>query len=315
MRPGAAARRIAGERARFRRSGSKVVLLSAALLLGSCGDSREVGTRIEAAPGTMPRAAGAYPLTTLDDAGRQVVFSAPPERIVSLVPSGTSILLALGQAGRIVGRTDFDTESAVAALPSVGGGLGSSIETIVSLRPDLVVRFDAGSDAATPRQLDAAGIRHLAIRPDGIGDVMRIIDLLGQAVNRMETADSLRLALAGQLDDVERRVAGVPRTRVAILGGNPPLAAGSGTFLHELVELAGGSNVFADAGTLYAPVSVEAVLDRNPELILVSDGTPLPEALRGLPRKPLPPEVEIPGLGLGVSAQIVAGLLHPELFP
>jgi ABC-type Fe3+-hydroxamate transport system substrate-binding protein len=143
---------------------------------------------------------------------------------------------------------------------------------------------------------------------------MRIIDLLGRIVNKTETADSIRAALEIELNTVEGLVRESPRTPVAILGGNPPLAAGAGTFLHELVELAGGSNVFADSRALYAPVSVEAILARRPDLLLVSAGTTLPSALDAFPWRAIPPEVEIPGLGLGVSARILANLIHPELF-
>jgi iron complex transport system substrate-binding protein len=221
--------------------------------------------------------------------------------------------LALGAEAQLVARTDFDTEPALATLPSVGGGLGASIEMIVSLRPDLVVRFDAGSDPSTPLQLDAAGITHLAIRPDRIDDVMRIIQILGRAVGNEQAADSIRVSIQAELDAVRERVRMAPRPRVAILGGSPPLAAGSGTFLHELVELAGGINVMADMGLLYAPVSVEALLTRGVDLLILSEGTPVPGVLEGLPARQIPAEVELPGLGLGASARILANLLHPEL--
>jgi iron complex transport system substrate-binding protein len=285
-----------------------------ALIVAGCGAPDGDGAPPSRDEAAARGSVAGFPRTVRDDAGRDVLLPAPPERIVSLVPSATTILLALGQESAFVGRTDFDDAPALSGLPSVGGGLGASTETIVSLRPDLVVRFDAASDPHTPRQLDAAGVPHLAIRPDGIDDVFRIIGLLGEAVGRAEAADSIRTAVQGELDQVSARVAGAPRRRVAILGGNPPLAAGPGTFLHELVEIAGGTNALADAGTLYSPVSVEVLLSRDLDLLLVSEGTSLPSALHALPSARIPPDVELPGLGLGASARTLAEILHPDRF-
>lgn len=251
-----------------------------------------------------------------DDAGRPVAFARPPERIVSLVPSATEILIALGAADRLVARTDFDEAPGLAALPSVGGGLAPSMERIVAVGPDLVIAFRAGSDESTPRLLDQAGIPHLAVRPDGIRDIHRIVRLLGDVLDRREVADSLLLALSAATSDVSARVAGADRPRVAyLLGGDPPLVAGAGTFLHELVELAGGTNVFLDLALLYAPVSVEEVIRRNVDLLFVGEGNTIPAGLANLRVMRLPASVEIPGLGLAVSARRMAEALHPDRFP
>ncbi|MEX0856206.1 MAG: helical backbone metal receptor [Gemmatimonadota bacterium] len=289
------------------------ILLGALLLIAGCEVVRFEDGASDTIRQTSQDLADAFPRSLVDDSGREVRIAAPPDRILSLVPSATPILMALGRTEWLVGRTDFDRDSALAHLPSVGGGLGASVERIVSLRPRLVIRFDAGSDPATPGQLDAAGIPHLAIRPDGIEDVLRIIELLGVAVAREAAADSLRTSLVGELATVAEEVAGRPRPRVAILlGGNPPLVAGGDTFLHELTELAGGTNVLADAGTLYAPMSVEAILQRSPDILLLSEGSAPPRGLEGIPVRSLPLAVQIPGLDLGSSARLLADLLHPD---
>ncbi len=274
----------------------------------------------DAEPGPNPRPATGsfvarpgFPALVEDDAGRVVSLERAPSRLLSLVPSATDILLELGQVDRLVGRTDFDQDPRVQGLPSVGGGLQPSMERIVTLRPDLVVRFRADSDLATPRQLDEAGIPHLAIRPDGTRDVERIIRLLGRAVGRPDAADSIAQDLATRVAEVERSVAGFERPRVAyLLGGDPPLVAGGGTFLHELIEVAGGDNVFADLGALYAPVNLEEVIRRAPRYLLAREGASIPGALSGLPLVRLPPEVEVPGLGLADSARQMARALHPD---
>lgn len=256
-----------------------------------------------------------FPVRLEDDAGREIVLEAAPRRIISLVPSATDILIALGQADHLVARTDYDTERSVADLPSVGGGLSPSIERIVSLRPELVVHFRAESDPDTPRQLDAAGIPHVAIRPDRIEDVRRIVLLLGALVGEAATADSLEAAMDADLRAVEAKVAGTARPHVVLLGGNPPSVAGPATFLHELLNLAGGDNVFSDIDELYAPISLEEILVRKVDLILAPEGTQIPAALAAIPVRRFPIEVLNPGLQVARSAWVLARLLHPDRFP
>jgi len=269
---------------------------------------------LEGTPGTASAPRGAVRVT--DDAGRTLTLSAPPVRIVSLVPSATEILVALGQSHALVARTDFDRLPALQHLPSVGDGLGASMEPILAARPDLVVLFHGPSDAATPARLDAFGIPYLAIRPDGISDVFRIVDLLGRVASVSPAADSLRHRLEGELEDIRAAAAGLsPPTVAILLGGDPPLVAGSGTFLHELVEVAGGRNALEDRGDLYSPTSVEEILRRMPDLLLLSEGATLPNALGHLPVRRVPAEVQIPGIGLGASARLIFSHLHGDHSP
>ncbi len=248
----------------------------------------------------------------IDDGGAEIVLEQPPTRILSLVPSATDILLALGEVDHLVGRTDYDVHADLGHLPSVGGGLAPSMERIVSLEPDIVVRFRGESDPATPRLLDARGIAHLAIRPDRVQDIRRIIGLLGSMVGEPERADSLRQAMDRELDLVSLGVAGAPRPRIVFLGGDPPSVAGPGTFLHELVEFAGGENAFADMEELYAPISLEEVLRRDVDLILAPEATPIPPALDRIPLGRVPLDVLTPGLQVGRSARVLATILHSD---
>ena len=257
---------------------------------------------------------GAEPAGLIDDAGNVIVLEGSPQRIISLVPSATDILLALGQADRLVGRTDYDVGAEIEDLPSVGGGLRPSMEWVVSLEPDMVVRFRAESDHDTPRQLDAIGISHLAIRPDRVDDIRRIIGLLGSLVGEPVRADSLRAEMDRELETVSLRVQGADRPRIVFLGGDPPSVAGPGTFLHELVEFAGGENAFADIQELYAPTSLEEVLRRDVDLILAPEATPIPPALGRIQVHRIPLDVLKPGLQVGRSARVLAAILHPDRF-
>ncbi len=251
-----------------------------------------------------------------DDAGRQHRFPSQPERIVSLVPSATSIVVALGAGALLVGRTDFDTDPAVADLPSVGGGLEPDMEVLLSLRPDLVFRFAGPSDPLTPRRLDEAGVPHFAVRPDGIDDVRRVIGAIGQATATVPAAESLLTRLDVELAEVRAATSGLEPIRVAyVLGGSPPWVSGPGTFIEELLELAGGVNVFSDLERVYAPVSVEDLVDRDLDLVLSPRGADLPrDALRAVPIRELDPSVEIPGPELGRAARAVAAAIRPDLY-
>jgi iron complex transport system substrate-binding protein len=241
-------------------------------------------------------------------------FDQAPERILSLVPAVTQILLALDAEPFLVGRTDYDTARAVQGLPSVGGGIGPSLERVLELRPDLVIRFEGPSDLATADRLQAAGIPQLAVRPDGIDDVLDIVEQLGSVLRRETGAQALATRLRAELEAVRRQVAPLPAVRVVyLLGGDPPLVAAGGTFIHELLTIAGAVNLLADVAFLYAPISVEEILRLEPELVLASEGSRIPAGLRGIPLRSVPSWVEIPGPHMGESARLLAGLMHPSL--
>lgn len=290
------------------------------LLLAGCGNedrSRERGDDTPAhgeAPESAESAAGALP-PLQDQAGRTVRLERPPRRIVSLVPAATEILLELGVGDRLAGRTDFDDDPRVAELPSVGGGIDPSIERLVGLEADLVIRFEGQQDRATPPALDRAGIPHLAVRPDRIADVLEMVSLLGRATGRAPEAARLAGRIEDDLDAVRTRVAGAPRPSVAfLLGGDPPWVVAEGTFLHELLEIAGGGNALAGAGTLYAPVSVEEIVEREVDLVLTVDGARVPPSLSDLTLRRVPDDVQSPGIHLARSARRISEALHPELW-
>ena len=256
-----------------------------------------------------------FPFELVDAAGRAHTFDAPPQRIVSLVPSATEALLPMALAARMIGRPASARLPELAARPSVGGGLQPNLEILVSLDLGLVIRFAGGSDLATAERLTQLGIPHFAVQPDGIEDVLRIIRDLGRITDASDAADAMLREIDEALEDVARRVAELPNPRVAyILGGTPPFVAGPGTFIDELITLAGGKNVFDDLGPLYAPVSMEAILLRDLDLVLLSDGLALPSPLAHLPSAMLPSSVEIPGPGLGQAARDIAALIHPGAF-
>lgn len=255
---------------------------------------------------------GSRAIRFVDDAGVEIELPRPPQRILSLVPSATEILVALGQETRFVGRTDYDTEPALAHLPSVGRGLRPSLERVVALDVDVVVRFRAESDPVTPRQLDASGIPHVAIRPDRVEDIRRIIGLLGSMVGREARADSLRARMDQDLAAASAEASRRGSFRVALLGGDPPTVAGPRTFLSELLRAAGAENAFSDLQELYAPISPEEVLRRDVDLVLAPEATPIPASLRHMDVRRIPLHVLTPGLRLGESVRLLSSLMSSD---
>ena len=291
-------------------SGESTILLGICLVFCAC--SEPASERLSPS-GPTPSDSG---LVVVDAAGRSLRFDRPPARVLSLVPSATAILVSLGVSDVLVGRTDFDTTTALRDLPSVGGGLQPDLERLVTLRPDLVIRFAGEQDTVTPRALAARVIPHLAVRPDRIEDVHAIVRQLGVVMGRVAKADSLIATLDRELAEVRRLVAARERVRVAyLLGGIPPWVAGPGTYVADLLEVAGAANAFADLDHLYAPVSLEELLMRDIDAFVVARGTVVSPRLRArAPVREVSPDIELPGLGLGQAARALAEVLHPAAF-
>jgi ABC-type Fe3+-hydroxamate transport system substrate-binding protein len=242
-------------------------------------------------------------------------FPGPTTRVLSLVPSVTETLHRMGAATVLVGRTDYDTLPSLGDLPSVGGGLGPNLEVVRTLEPQVVVTFAGESDSRTTQGIEGFGIPVFAVRPDRIEDVPRIIRQLGQLVGRAQDAEALVAEIQGDLDGVRRASAGLePLDAVYLLGGSPPLAAGPGTFISDLMALAGARNALDDLAGLYAPVSPEVLVARHVDVLLVGEGETVdPRLVRGRRVMAIPSWVEIPGPRLGEAAWVVARALRPEL--
>jgi ABC-type Fe3+-hydroxamate transport system substrate-binding protein len=250
--------------------------------------------------------------TFVDAAGIGHVFDRPAQRIISLVPSATQTLRAIGAAGSLVGRTDFDTEAWAESLPSVGGGQGPNLEEIVALRPDLVVRFAGDQDPRTVERLDELGVRHVAVRPDHIADIYSMATMLGQATGHSAEADSLVEHIRGGLEDLAAAARGRSPVRVAyVLGGSPPWVAGPDTYIGELLNLVGGVNVFDDLDALYTSVSPEEFLVREIDVVLMSGGTEFDPGLAPTARvEVVEADLEIPGPEIVDAAVAISRILH-----
>jgi iron complex transport system substrate-binding protein len=293
-------------------------------LLAACGPAgRGDRARESAAASGQQRDS----VTATDAAGRRVALAGPARRVVSLVPSATDIALALDARAQLAGRTRYDEGAEVAALPSVGGGLDPSIETLVALRPDLVVVWESGA-GGTRGAIDAAGLRTFSVAIEDTTDVLAAIGQLGHLLGRDAAARALADSVRAQLDAVRRSVAGLPRPSVLYVAGtSPPMTAGPDTFAGQLLTLAGGRSVFDDVTQLWPTVAIEEVVRRQPDVVILpvaTTPTVTAASLRGLPGwrelravregRIVTVPVELlgrPGPDMGRAARVLRDALHP----
>ncbi|MGH7585640.1 MAG: ABC transporter substrate-binding protein [Gemmatimonadales bacterium] len=216
----------------------------------------------------------------VDDAGDTVALASPAERIVSLAPAFTELLFALGAGDRVVGRTEWcDWPAAARAVPGVGDGLAPNVEAIVARRPDLVLVYRSGANGEAVARLRSLGIPVAQFRPDGLGDFARTATGVGQLLGLTDSAGALVARLEAGLAAARVDTVREPLRVVMIAGDSPPIVIGRGSYLSELVQLAGAGNAFADVSQGSAVVSLEAIAARDPDLVLVLGSEP-PAAFR-----------------------------------
>jgi len=220
--------------------------------------------------GLAPAAAAGF--TASDQTGRTVTLPAPPRRIISLVPSVTETLFAIGAQDALVGVTDFcDHPPEARKKPSVGGMLAPSLETIVTLKPDLVIATTAGNREETFAQLERLGIPVYLVNPVRLPDVLDLIARLGALTGHEAGAARLSAAVDARLKAVSARVAALPRPRVLyVLWPDPLIVPARGALVSELLLLAGADSVTATAGEGYPRVSLETAVAGSPEVIILA---------------------------------------------
>jgi iron complex transport system substrate-binding protein len=269
-------------------------------------------------------------LRLIDDLGRSVALVGPASRVVSLSPAATEILFAVGCGSRLVLRDSWSDQPREArAVPAISG-FSPSVEALLAARPDLVLLSAAPPDLA--RGLAAGGVPWLVLVPADLGGVARDMIAVGLACGRRASGQRAAALLERQVSAVRRRVAGRPRPRVFYemdAGGGRPWTVGRASFGHALIEAAGGINVFADAQVPWLQVSTEAIVTRDPEVVLLADtdGIEDPQGLEAVLARPgwgvlravrsrrvyaLDGDlVSRPGPRLAAGLDAIAGLLHP----
>lgn len=207
-----------------------------------------------------------------DQLGRSVALSDNPQRVVSLAPSITEIIYELGQEHRLSGVTRFsDFPSEAAKLPKVGSFVQLDLERIVALKPDLCLSTKDGNPRAVVERLESLQIPVYVVNPRDMDSMMKTVVEIGVLLNADQKAKTLAQKMRSRIQKVERLVAKASnRPRVFYqVGIFPIVSAGSNTFIHELILLAGGKNLAAGL-TAYPRFSREQVLALSPEVFIIS---------------------------------------------
>jgi len=299
------------------------------LVVSACGAAATPAPSQPPSP-TAAATAAAFPATVTDFQNRSVTIPKRPERVVSIGPSITEFLFALGAGPRVVGADDFSDEPAAAKQLEKVGGIKVNFEKVVSLRPDLVlsVKFSDG----TIEKLAGAGLLVLVVDPQSAGDVARTAILLGRAVG--SDGDAMARDIQKRVDDVRSKTSTAatrPRVYHEIDASDPTkiFTVGPGSYIHDLIQIAGGENIAARASSAYPQLSAEEILRSDPEIIVLAaaDYSAKPEqvaartgwsAISAVKSERIltiaPNLINRPGPRVGEAAEVYAKLIHPELF-
>ena len=281
-------------------------LVALALAIPACSDSR---TRSVAAS---------------DDFGDPVRIGLPPTRIVSLNPATTEILFTLGAGSRLVGRTKYDLwPDSAKLIPPLGDGIRPNVEAVLASHPDLVILYASLDNRPAASRLRAAGVNTLSLKVDQISDFRRTVQLLGAILRDSVRAKAVTDSVYRTLDSVRSATAHLPRPSVFWhIWDAPVITIGAGSFMNELLDIAGGRNVYADISGPSAQVSLEDIARRTPDFILAGpvgkaqiESDPRWRIVRAARDKHIfvvdTLLVARPSVRLGEAAVSLANLLHP----
>jgi cobalamin transport system substrate-binding protein len=307
------------------------VLAFFALLLSACAAPSSVTATTSAPTAAATTAPSHYPLSVADDRGKRLTLAAAPHRIVSLAPSATEIVFALGAGDRLVAVDDFsDFPAEAKALPHLGG-FRTSPDKVVAERPDLILAISSGN---LPTQLDALGQPLFLLDPNDLEGVYQNVLSLGTLLDREEAAQRVVEGMRARIETVAEKAKGAA-TRPRVLhevdstNASQIFVAGPHNFIDSMITTAGGVNVAAGAPTKWPKLSPEEIVARDPEIIVLADARSgaTPETVRARPgwagimavrRGAIyaidEDIVSRPGPRLVQGFEAYLRLLHPELF-
>jgi iron complex transport system substrate-binding protein len=320
-----------------------ITVASLAIILSACatGASPSVATSaastgsIEpaatATPSPSPSAAPAFPTTLTDDDGTAVKLAAEPHKIVSLTPSATETLFALGVGDRVVGKVEdvslYPPEAA--AVPDVAKFGTVDVEKIVSLGTDLVI---AGGNNFNPpdkiTQLRTLGVPVIVLYAPDVPTVFSDIELIGRAVGRIAEAKDMTTSMKAGFDQIQAATTGLPKPRVfyEIDASQKIYTAADRSFLAAMIELAGGTPITTGSTTNFE-IPLETLITKDPEIILLGDaaygttaeiveGRPGWKVMTAVKAKAITPVDDVvitrPGPRLVEGLRDLAAAIHPD---
>ena len=303
-----------------------VALAVGALALSACGSSEETAS----AAGSPSAAASAGPITVTDDAGDTVTLAAPAERIVSLAPANTEIAYAVGAGDKMVAGTSYDDYPEEAkALPKVGDFANPSVEKIASFEPDLVLAAGGIQDKLRTK-LEDLGMQVYVVDPKTYAavenDIANIGKLAGTDATAQQVLDTMKQAEA----DVTAKVGSLtPDTTFLEIYSKPLMTAGSETFINDMIGIAGGTNIGAEAGSGFPNFSPEVLANADPQVYIADSGSmsdpgditkragfaDLTAVKNGTVYVIDDSYIARPGPRLAEGLQQIAAMIHPEAYP
>ena len=229
----------------------------------------------EASTASTESPAPAFPQVLTDGRGARVEIRRRPERIISLSPSATELLFSVGLGPRVVGVTANCDYPPAARTRAQVGDMIINLEQVVALRPDLIV-CEGSLNPSAAQRVASLQFPVLSLFSPDIAHLERSVELLGRATGNQAQAGAALGVFQARVGAIDRKVAALGKDRPLVfveISSSPLMTAGRGTFMDELVERSGGQNLGGELGQGYFPVSLETILERNPDIILLTVGT------------------------------------------
>lgn len=256
------------------------LLLSFSVLVGCNATNNE---KPEENQETTETKEAAYPLTLTDAMGEEVTIEEEPKKVVSLIPSNTEITFALGQGEKVVGVTDFDNyPEEVSSIEKIGG-MQFNVEKIISLEPDVVLAHASGAHNSKEGldQLRNAGITVFVVEDATSFDgVYETIATIGQITGAKEEADKVINEMKAKVEEIKRKASEIKEEdqKTVFIEVDPTLyTAGKGTFMDQMLMMINAKNIIEEEG--WPQVSAEAVIEKNPDVIITTYGYYTPDAV------------------------------------
>ncbi len=270
--------------------------------------------------------ATSYPLVLKDDLGRSVKLTAQPKRVVSMMPSHTETLFALGAGDSVIGVDEYSNFPKLETdkLPKTGNGFAPNLEAIAALKPDLVLT-DESSGSKLVQNLEKLGITVYAGVAQTYNDVFDKINVIGKITNHEKNALKLITNMRSELSAIQASVSKLPRVSVYFEVDPTPYGAGRSSFIGALIDKAGGNNIIPAKLGAFPQISPELVISSNPEVILgaaLADLLTRPawDTIKAVKNKrvinfssEVNDAISRPGPRLPVALKALAVALHPEL--
>lgn len=274
-----------------------------------------------------------FPVEVEDKFGNKEVLDKEPMRIISLAPSNTEILFALGLGDRVVGVTSFcDYPEEAKSKEIVGDYSGHNLERIIELEPDLVLAYGPGDEEENIILRDA-GIKVLCFMSETMDEIMRDIEIIGKATGKKAEAEEIINSIKEKRDYILEKVKDAEEVTVFYeIWHDPLMGAGKGSFMDELITLAGGKNIAYDTDGAYPQYDLEQLIERDPQVYLASKDSddktiesiklrPGYDAISAIKNDRIylfkgneANLVSRPGTRIGEALEVVAKAIHPELF-